>query len=118
MSDQAVSIHPYFKIKHGQEASFRKICDKLMAKTSMEEGCINYGFSFSGTTAFCRETYVNAKAAMQHLENVVELVTEALHFADLDKLEIHGTEEQLDILKEAVAPYNPVLFTLEKGFRN
>ena len=55
---------------------------------------------------------------MQHLENVGELVTEALHFADLVKLEIHGTEEQLDILKEAVAPYNPVLFTLEKGFRN
>ena len=118
MRDQVVSIHPYFKVKQGCDASFREICDKLVAKTSVEQGCINYGFSFSGDTAFCRESYVNATAAMQHLDNVGELVVEALQFADLDRLEIHGTAEQLEILKEAVAPYNPVLFMLEKGFRN
>jgi len=118
MSDQAVSIHPYFTIKPGCEASFRKMCDKMVAKTSTEKGCINYGFSFSGTTAFCRESYVNARAALQHLDNIGELLTEALQLADLDRLEFHGTAEQLKILEEAVSPFNPVLFTVEKGFRN
>ena len=90
----------------------------MVEKTSAEEGCINYGFSFSGTKVFCRESYVDARAALQHLENVGELLTEALQSADLNRLEIHANAEQLEILKEAVAPFNPVLFTLEIGFRN
>ena len=118
MSDQTVSIHPYFTIKPYCEASFREMCDKMIAKTSSEEGCINYGFSFAGSQVFCRESYVNARAALLHLDNVGELLTEAFQFADLDRLEFHGTAEQLEILEEAVAPFNPVLFTLEKGFRN
>ena len=90
----------------------------MVEKTSAEEGCINYGFSFSGTKVFCRESYVDARAALQHLDNVGELLSDALQFADLNRLEIHGDAEQLEILKEAVAPFNPVLFTLEIGFRN
>ena len=118
MKDQSVSIHPYFNVKPGHESSFRKMCDKMVEKTSAEEGCINYGFSFSGTKVFCRESYVDATAALQHLDNVGELLSDALQFADLNRLEIHGDAEQLEILKEAVAPFNPVLFTLEIGFRN
>ena len=118
MSDQTVSIHPYFTIKPDCEASFREMCDKMISKTSSEEGCINYGFSFCGDKVFCRESYVNATAALQHLDNVGELLTEAFQFADLDRLEFHGTADQLEILKPAVEPFNPVLFTLEKGFRN
>lgn len=118
MKDQSVSIHPYFNVKPGHESSFRKMCDKMVEKTSAEEGCINYGFSFSGTKVFCRESYVDARAALQHLDNVGELLSVALQFADLNRLEIHGDAEQLEILKEAVAPFNPVLFMLEIGFRN
>ena len=118
MTDRSVSIHPYFKVKPGRESSFREMCEKMVAKTSTEEGCINYGFSFSGSTVFCRESYVDARAALQHLDNVGELLAEALQFADLNRLEIHGNAEQLEILKEAVAPFNPILYTLEIGFRN
>ena len=118
MTDRSVSIHPYFKVKPGRESSFREMCEKMVAKTSTEEGCINYGFSFSGSTVFCRESYVDARAALQHLDNVGELLTEALQFADLVRLEIHANEEQLEILKQTVEPFNPVLYTLEIGFRN
>ena len=48
MTDHSVSIHPYFKVKPSCESSFREMCDKMVAKTSAEEGCISYGFSFSG----------------------------------------------------------------------
>ena len=118
MTDHSVSIHPYFKVKPGLESSFREMCDKMVAKTSAEEGFVNYGFSFSGATVFCRESYVDARAALQHLDNIGELLTEALRFSDLVRLEIHANAEQLEILKEAVAPFNPILYTLEIGFRN
>ena len=70
MSDQTISIHAYFTIEPECEAFFREICDKMIAKTSTEEGCINYGFSLAGDKVFCRKSYVNARAALLHLDNV------------------------------------------------
>jgi len=52
MSNQTISIHPYFTIEPECEAFFREICDKMIAKTSTEEGCINYGFSLAGDKVF------------------------------------------------------------------
>ena len=118
MADQSVSIHPYFVIRPGCGVKFRGVCEKFIAKTSTENGCLNYGFSFSGETAFCREAYVDAQAALEHLENVAVEIQEALQYAELQRLEIHGSAEQLGVLQEKVAPLNPVLFTLETGFRN
>ena len=118
MNDQAVSLHPYFKIKPGCESSFRDMCDQMVAQTSDEKGCINYGFSFSGQMVFCRESYVNAEAALIHLKNIERLLNQALELADMFRLEIHGNAEQLEILKDIVEPFDPELFTLEKGFRN
>ena len=46
------------------------------------------------------------------------LESEALRFSDLVRLEIHANAEQLEILKEAIALFNPILYTLEIGFRN
>ena len=70
MSDQTVSIHPYFTIKPECEDFFREICDKMIAKTSTEEGRINYRFSLAGDKVFCSKSYVNARAALLHLDNV------------------------------------------------
>ena len=117
VTDQSVSIHPYFVIRPGYEDHFRKVCDQFIAKASQEQGCLNYGFSFAGTTAFCRETYVDAEAALFHLNNVADEIQQALEFSELTRLEIHGSADQLAILEESVSALNPVLFTLEQGFR-
>ncbi len=116
--DQSVSIHPYFVIKTGCSDQFREVCDQFIDKTSSEKGCLNYGFSFAGNQAFCREAYVDAHAALFHLDNVGALIQEALKYAELERLEIHGSADQLEILQEKVAALNPTLFTLEKGFRH
>ena len=78
---------------------------------------MNYGFSFAGRTAFCREAYIDAEAALFHLNNVADEIQKALDYAELERLEIHSSADQLAILKESVSALNPVLFTLEQGFR-
>ena len=118
MIDNCVSIHPYFLIKDGCAEHFREVCKKFIAKTSTEQGCLYYGFSFAGHHAFCREGYVDADAALLHLDNVGAELQEALQYAEIERLEIHGNADQLSILKEKVAGLNPVLFALEDGFRH
>ena len=118
MIDNCVSIHPYFAIKPGCSDKFREVCKKFVSKTSSEQGCLYYGFSFADHQAFCREGYVNADAALIHLDNVGAEIQEALQYAEIERLEIHGNADQLEILKEKVASLNPVLFTLEQGFRH
>ena len=118
MIDNCVSIHPYFVVKAGCSDRFREVCKKFIAKTSSEQGCLYYGFSFAGHQAFCREGYVDAGAALLHLDNVGAEIQEALQYAEIERLEIHGNADQLSILKEKVAALNPVLFTLEVGFRH
>ena len=118
MNDQSVSIHPYFLINPGCGNAFRTVCDKMIAKTLEEKGCLNYGFSFSGDRAFCRESYRDAESALHHLNNVGDELKEALEYAKLEQLEIHGSQQQLAAMQEQVAPLSPVLFTVEKGFRH
>ena len=61
---------------------------------------------------------MDAGAALLHLDNVGAEIQEALQYAEIGRLEIHGNADQLSILKEKVAALNPVLFTLEEGFRH
>ena len=115
--DTCVSIHPYFKITNGKMDDFKAVCEQLIEKTSNESMCLYYGVSFDGDTAFVREGYQDAQAALGHLENVGELLGKALEISELARLEVHGSEEQLSQLREALASFNPQYFVLEQGFR-
>ena len=59
----------------------------------------------------------DAEGALAHLENVGQLLNDALKMAELIRLEIHGPEEELAKLREPLAKMNPQFFTLEYGFR-
>lgn len=115
--DKAVTIAPYFKIPEGDLARFKAICEKFVQKTQTEEKALFYGFSFNGNIAHCRECYADADALLAHLENVGALVVEALSFAELDRLEIHGIASEIDKVKGPLAEMNPQYFELEYGFR-
>ena len=54
-SDSACSIHPYFEIHEGREAEFKALCERFVAKTSGEEGCLYYAFSFDGRHVHCHD---------------------------------------------------------------
>ena len=76
-----------------------------------------YGFCFDGDQAHCREGYADAEGVLAHLDNVGDLLQEALAIAELTRLEIHGVEVQLAKLHGPLEAFNPQFFTLEYGFR-
>jgi hypothetical protein len=97
--------------------AFKMICEQFVSKTSSEPKCLYYGFSFSGNEAHCREGYQDAEAALTHLDNVGDLLNEALKISELTRLEIHGPESELAKLRAPLAALKPQFFVLEYGFR-
>ncbi|HAV65071.1 MAG TPA: hypothetical protein DCY13_22210 [Verrucomicrobiales bacterium] len=116
-NDTSCSIHPYFKIQPGKLDAFKALADRFVERTRSEPGCYYYGFSFDGDEGHCREGYQNARALLAHLTNVDDLVQQALSISSLSRVEVHGPEAELEILREPLAGLNPQFFTLEYGFR-
>ena len=117
MHDKCCSIAPHFKIVNGQITSFKNLCEQFVARSSKEEKCLYYGFSFNGDEAYCREGYEDAAGLLAHLDNVDDLLKKALDIAEIVRLEIHGPEQELQKLYEPLAQFKPQFFILEYGFR-
>lgn len=117
-SDTACSIYPYFKVPAENLDQFLILCDRFVEKTRTEPKCLYYGFSFNGLEAHCREAYSDAEGLLFHLENVGEILQEALLISELTRLEIHGCESELAKLKEPLQHLEIQYFTLKYGFRN
>jgi hypothetical protein len=115
--DKCCTIVPYFKVPSGNLPAFKKICEAFVAKSSSEPKCLYYGFTFDGDQAHCREGYADAEGLLTHLENVGDLLQEALKIAEITRLEVHGPEGELAKLKGPLAAFKPQFFTLEYGFR-
>ena len=115
--DHCCTIVPYFKVPSGKMPAFKRLCEQFIAKSSAEPKCLYYGFSFNGDEAHCREGYADAEGALAHLENVGQLLDEALQMVEVTRLEVHGPEEELARLRGPLAKFNPQFFTLEYGFR-
>jgi quinol monooxygenase YgiN len=90
----AVSLHPYFKIREGNLESFTKLMPAFIEKTSSEQACLYYDFTRNNDVAFCREAYVSAEGVLAHLENVGDLLEKFLELSDLIRLEIHGPQRR------------------------
>lgn len=108
---------PYFEVPEGQLAAFKALGPKFVAKTRSEPGCMHYAFSYSGTTAHCREGYDDADAVLAHLQNVGELLGEALKIAKIVRLEVHAPAAQIEKLRGPMASLKPQFFALEEGIR-
>lgn len=116
--DTCCTIVPYFKVHEGRLSEFKALGEQFVEKTRAEAKCLYYGFSFLGDRAHCREGYADAEGVLAHLQNVGDLLMQALKIADITQLEIHGPESELGKLREPLAALNPSYFTLELGFRN
>jgi quinol monooxygenase YgiN len=117
IQDRNVSIHPYFKVADGKLDAFKELCEQFVSVSVKEPKCLYYGFSFNGNEVHCREGYEGAEALLSHLANVGSLLEKALKISELTRLEIHGTEEELEKLRGPLADFHPTYFTLEYGFR-
>lgn len=116
-TDTCCTIVPYFKISDENLAEFKAKCEQFVDLTSNEDKVLYYGFSFDGNNAHCREGYADAEGLLAHLDNVGELLGQALEISELSRLEVHGPVAELDKLREPLADLKPTYYTLEVGFR-
>jgi quinol monooxygenase YgiN len=115
--DTCCTIVPYFKIHSGKVQDFKSVSERCVAQTAAEPGCLYYGFSFDGDQAHCREGYKDGNAALAHIQGIGPLLAELLKLAELTKLEIHGPEKELSVLRGPLEDLNAQYFVLEYGFR-
>jgi hypothetical protein len=115
--DTCCTLVPYFQVNEGQLSAFKALGPKFVEKTRSEPGCVHYSFSFSGDVAHCREGYVNADAVLAHLQNVGELLGEALKIAKITRLEVHAPATEVEKLKGPMESLAPQFFVLEPGIR-
>ena len=113
--DNAVSLHPYFKIQEGQMEACKSFLSQFCEKVANEELCLYYTFTFNDDVLYCREAYQDADGVQAHLENCDALIGEFLKIADLTRIEVHGPAEELEKLKPALADLNPEYFVCECG---
>lgn len=111
------TLVPYFRIAEGRVEQWRALVPEFVARAETEAGCVHYAFSFDGQDAHCREGYVDAAALLAHLENVADLLQQALTMSELVRLEVHGPADQIAALRGPMADRNAQFFTLERGFR-
>jgi len=117
LKDTVCTLVPYFTVQDGKLDEFKALGEQMVEKTKSESDVAFYGFSFNGQRAHCREGYAHAAGVLKHLENVDELLQQALKIASLDLLEIHGPASEVDALREPLKGLNPAFFTMETGFR-
>ena len=115
---QAVSIHPYFKIQPGKEDAFEALVADFVERTSTEETCYYYDFSICGNQAFCREAYHDAAAVLRHLDNVGSIIEAAGEISELYRLEFHGPENEIELLREPLAHLNAEFYVRTNGVEN
>ena len=97
-------LHPVFTINDFDAA--KPLMDECVTATKAEAGCVYYGWTVSEdkTKLYCRETYVDGKAAMAHLEIAVPIVGKMLDSGcvALDSIGVMGTAEDMaDVREEA-----------------
>jgi quinol monooxygenase YgiN len=116
MTDRTCTAMPYFEIPARHLEQFKTFCDAFIAKTAQEPKCLYYGFSFNGSQAHCRETYVDAQGLLDHLGNIAELNRAAFHLASIVRYEVHGPREELDKLREPLAFMKPLFFEVQHSY--
>lgn len=115
--DTCCTLVPYFEVQEGQLDAFKALGPQFVDRTRTEAGCMHYAFSFSGNIAHCREGYDDASALLAHLQNVGELLGQALKIAKIIRLEVHGPAAEIDKLRGPMASLNPQFFILSEGIR-
>jgi hypothetical protein len=114
-NDTCCTLVPYFTVHEGKLDAFKALGPKFIERTKTEDAVLHYAFSFDGNTAHCREGYKDAAGILAHLDNVGDILGEALKLSELTRLEVHGPAEELEQLREPLKDLNPQFFALEPG---
>jgi hypothetical protein len=97
-----VSIHPYFRPHEGRLAEFLALLPQFVQRTRTEKAVLFYDFTLCDGLVFCREAYVGGEGVLAHLDNVGDLLGQALEMAELIRIEVHGAASELDKMRETL----------------
>ena len=112
---KVVSIHPYFKVKPGKMAEAKALLAQFIAKVTTEPNNLYYDFTIKEDVIFCREAYAKAEGLLAHAEGVGQLLSQMLNIAELLRVEVHASAEEIQKLKGPLAGLNPEWFVFETG---
>merc|ERR1719506_1075250 len=117
LTDNVVTLAPYFQIEDLE--AFKRIWQEDYKKFAHKEDCVHYAFCFTNDNrAHCREAYPNAEMVLQHLVDVDAPLKAVLDGpAELERLEVHGPEAEIEKLKGPLTPFTCEFFVSEWGFR-
>jgi len=114
------NIYPIFTLK--DYAAAKPFMDECVAATDKEPGCLYYGWTVSQdrTKLFCRETYVDGKAAAYHLKTAGPIVGKMLECGcvELNSVGVMGTEADLADVKEEGDKLGCEYWTVWDSFSN
>mmetsp|Transcript_11617 Transcript_11617/g.27286 ORF Transcript_11617/g.27286 Transcript_11617/m.27286 type:complete len:263 (-) Transcript_11617:63-851(-) len=117
--DIVVTLVPKFKIKEGMRDKYMELLPKFieLVKANEEKTCVHYGFVGPTEDDFviCREGYVSAEGVLVHLDNVGDVLNQALEYADIVDLMVQGPAAELEKLKEPLADFGPAYYPLAEG---
>mmetsp|Transcript_22528 Transcript_22528/g.25652 ORF Transcript_22528/g.25652 Transcript_22528/m.25652 type:complete len:168 (+) Transcript_22528:47-550(+) len=117
--DAIVTLVPKFKIKDGMRDQYMQALPKFvdLVKANEEETCVFYGFVGPTEDGYviCREGYVSAEGLLKHLDNVGDVLNEALQSADIVDLMVQGPANELEKLKEPPKDFSPTYYPLVPG---
>jgi hypothetical protein len=113
--EKVVSIHPYFRVNPGKVKEAKDLLHQMVARTATESANLYYDFTINGDSVFCREAYVGAEGLIEHVENIGPLLADFLKMADVLRVEVHGTQANLEKLKGPLAGLKPEWFAFECG---
>lgn len=120
MSDQVITLCPYFKISPDHVDDFKKNFAACVDSVAAEPACAFWGFSYGDdNTAFCREGYADAAGVLAHIANVGPALDRMMQgkWAEVTSCTVMGPAGELEKLKEPLAAFNPVYYTMAHSFR-
>jgi len=117
--DTVVTLVPKFKIKEGMTEQFVALLPQFfeLVQANEEETCAHYGFVGPTEDGYiiCREGYTSADGVLFHLDNVGDVLNEALQYADIVELQLQGPAEELEKLKEPLKAFGATYYPLSEG---
>lgn len=113
--DNAITIHPYFKIKEGQMEACKSFLTQFCEKVASEGGA-------STTTSLSRRMCCSAERPIETpprcsriWKTAVRLLGEFGKITEVMRVEVHGPAAELEKLKAGLAGLNPEYFVCECG---
>jgi len=121
LTDNHVTIAPYFTIPDGKMDEFQELfapfAERVKAGTGCGSGeCLYHGFVIHENTVFCREGYRNAQGALHHLKEAKDLLAKAREIVGKDGMEISviAPKSEMEVLRARLEPTGAKFYELEE----